>query len=690
MKCLATRFDDESEDFQGRKFSERHSLEGHGAYVHGVVKRVLRNRTVKVLYDGDTRQYASDPSHLLPAEDEDSSSDSGEDSNASGEERTPDDAAEGEPESGEEGPVGQDGTPDANTDDENENGAESEDDEGEGHCAVGSSVEVGGHTWKRVQTMGDCSRGAKARKKFTLKNFTFTSETTKKEVWEHMLPVSLHKMLAVVKENAGSHNDNPKHYTDDGLLCFFAILHAGCQFAVGCDVWRKTRKGMMPPPDFGRVMSHDRFDRWLRYLSEGPLEDRQSLGAEVTIDPWHPIRWLVDGFNASRKRNCDAGYKIVVDETMWQWRSGSIPHLSYVPRKPEPFGLEIKNACCADSNVMLCMELQEGKIRMARKRHCREFQATTACTLRLTKGACGSEKGQDEAECVKRVCTGDSWFASVATAVALKNELNVDFVGTVKTATKGFPQQAIRRVLSTMQRGDHCVFHCADLGLHAVGWHDWHYKTYVSSCYTTNTGEPAKKKRQRDDGANYHVEVRRPEVVSELQNAAQGIDGHNQLRQGNLKLESFWKVKKWEKRMLTSMMSTSLVDSFCVWEHFHEATPESRAACNESRVINWTCELIEELCPSLTSTPDNPIALQHACHLVKLPKTVTKSGANVGREYRVQQRCTTCVKAGRKEKAGVQRAPKTLWMCAACSPTVYCCNSDKDVCFAEHKADMGQ
>jgi hypothetical protein len=50
----------------------------------------------------------------------------------------------------------------------------------------------------------------------------------------------------------------------------------------------------------------------------------------------------------------------------------------------------------------------------------------------LTKGACGSEKGQDEAECVdkcaKRACTGDFWFASVATAVALKKELYVDFV----------------------------------------------------------------------------------------------------------------------------------------------------------------------------------------------------------------------------------------------------------------------
>jgi hypothetical protein len=33
VKCLATRLDGNSEDFQGRKFSERHSLEGHGSYV---------------------------------------------------------------------------------------------------------------------------------------------------------------------------------------------------------------------------------------------------------------------------------------------------------------------------------------------------------------------------------------------------------------------------------------------------------------------------------------------------------------------------------------------------------------------------------------------------------------------------------------------------------------------------------
>ena len=142
--------------------------------------------------------------------------------------------------------------------------------------------------------------------------------------------------------------------------------------------------------------------------------------------------------------------------------------------------------------------------------------------------------------------------------------------------------------------------------------------------------------------------------------------------------------------MVTSMMSTCLVDSFCVWEHFHEVTPETRAACTESRVINWTCGLIEELCPSLASGPGQSEGLHSACHLVQLDKTVTKKGADTGREYRVQERCAMCIKAGRKEKGGPTRAPKTLWRCAVCSPNVYLCSSDKNVCLEEHKAEMGQ
>ena len=120
-------------------------------------------------------------------------------------------------------------------------------------------------------------------------------------------------------------------------------------------------------------------------------------------------------------------------------------------------------------------------------------------------------------------------------------------MGTVKTATRGFPQEQIRRVLNTMSRGYHCAFYCEELKIHAGGWHDWHYKTYVATCFTTSDGNPAQKKRQRSDGTSYRIDVPRPEVVAELQEAAQGIDGHNQIRQGYLHLKKFWMVNKLEK-----------------------------------------------------------------------------------------------------------------------------------------------
>ena len=55
--------------------------------------------------------------------------------------------------------------------------------------------------------------------------------------------------------------------------------------------WPTEWKGMLAPPDFGRVLSHDRFVRILRYLARGPD------GTEHTkeSDPWAEIRWMVDG-----------------------------------------------------------------------------------------------------------------------------------------------------------------------------------------------------------------------------------------------------------------------------------------------------------------------------------------------------------------------------------------------------------
>jgi hypothetical protein len=71
----------------------------------------------------------------------------------------------------------------------------------------------------------------------------------------------------------------------------------------------------------------------------------------------------------------------------------------------------------------------------------------------------------------------DSWFASLETALALRNEMGVHFTGPIKTATKGFPIEAMRWTLATMNRGAHIVVKCLDHdGIWAIGWHDVHFK----------------------------------------------------------------------------------------------------------------------------------------------------------------------------------------------------------------------
>ncbi len=47
-------------------------------------------------------------------------------------------------------------------------------------------------------------------------------------------------------------------------------------------------------------------------------------------------------------------------------KTGNLPHLSYLLRKPKPLGTEFK--CCADTGtgLLLCMEVQEGKEPMAK------------------------------------------------------------------------------------------------------------------------------------------------------------------------------------------------------------------------------------------------------------------------------------------------------------------------------------
>ena len=65
----------------------------------------------------------------------------------------------------------------------------------------------------------------------------------------------------------------------------------------------------------------------------------------------------------------------------------------------------------------------------------------------------------------------------------------------------GFPIDQLRWDLSKTERGDHVVYKMeGEENIHAVGWNDHHFKTFITTGSVSTAGTDAKRKRQTDDG----------------------------------------------------------------------------------------------------------------------------------------------------------------------------------------------
>ena len=76
--------------------------------------------------------------------------------------------------------------------------------------------------------------------------------------------------------------------------------------------------------------------------------------AERNGDPWHMIMLGLDGYNKNRKDWIAASVMKILDESMSAWcpqstKTGGLPHLSFILRKPEPLGTEFKCICCSET-----------------------------------------------------------------------------------------------------------------------------------------------------------------------------------------------------------------------------------------------------------------------------------------------------------------------------------------------------
>ena len=202
---------------------------------------------------------------------------------------------------------------------------------------IGDETEVGGRKWVRVEkTPGDCANWKKKDAPgMRMRHRTLNDSTREVDIHDDLLPISHDFILDIVQCRADQTSDK-RRYTAHHVRGFLVCVYGGAQYKEGTDLWATKRVGMMPAPNFGRHLDKERFTRILRYLKAGPE------GCEDEGDPWYPVRFMVGGYNKTRRRNFQWGWTAVIDETMFAWRgkggAGGMPHLSYIPRKPEDLG----------------------------------------------------------------------------------------------------------------------------------------------------------------------------------------------------------------------------------------------------------------------------------------------------------------------------------------------------------------
>jgi len=246
-----------------------------------------------------------------------------------------------------------------------------------------------------------------------------------------------------------------------------------------------------------------------------------------------------------------------------------------IARKPKGIGMELKSLACGDTKCIIALEMHEGRDRQAQK-HFEQFGAGCAFVLRLASGYFGT----------KRTIVADSAFASVNTLEQCRLR-GLFFMGMVKTAHKRYPKEYFQTWFHNgmsrtprMERGEHlalqstikCYNHVCPV--YAIAWADKKIKMVVTNRGTTLPGTPSVRERHRvvEDAISrrtdrYQLEVKRPQAIELYFKYCNVIDYHDHLRQGSLRLEEYWKTKKWWHRVFAVIFGIIVTNSYLAYKY---------------------------------------------------------------------------------------------------------------------------
>ena len=249
-----------------------------------------------------------------------------------------------------------------------------------------------------------------------------------------------------------------------------------------------------------------------------------------------------------------------------------MPHKTKIIRKPKGVGAEVKSIACSKTGILVRLDIMEGKKRQAEKPWHTEFGEGTALVLRLCEQFFGSG----------RVVHADSAFSSFKTTVELLKR-GLYFMGIVKTAHTQYPKaHLLEWVAGSLEgqeglppRGAYYVLEHyseeARRSIYALAWNDKKAKTIISSCGTTNPGNPSVRPRHKiakdpESGEvktiTYTKSVQRPQMIELFFKYFSTIDVHDHFRQGSLGMERSWHTHSWWHRLFSTLFGMTVVDAF--------------------------------------------------------------------------------------------------------------------------------
>ena len=335
-----------------------------------------------------------------------------------------------------------------------------------------------------------------------------------------------------------------------------------------------------PKADFGKHMRLYRFKHFRQFFPTIWEADHHA-----GKDPWWKFQSAVDNFNNIRKTMLLPSEVLCIDESMSAFRpqttkTGDLPNISYVTRKPENLGTEFKTCACPVTGILSFLEIQRGKGQMNGHKYFDKIGATASCALRAAEG--GSHKEADKtSDHVREIVLADSWFGSVTAAVAIA-QAGFDCILQIKQNHSLYPKKQITEILTGLPGGTKVVLtgtHSSGVNLVATGY-KYNTKTilyFVSTeqAASTTDGTPYEMK-WTDEYSNVHIRtVPRPELVSFFFEHVNAVDVHNHLRQHCLKLEKKWVTHNPYFRLATTLTGMNVVDTYRL-ARFHSLLPSSR------------------------------------------------------------------------------------------------------------------